>query len=802
MAIDVTNAAPEAERQILNYGWRDFFRTATVNSETLHNAIHINLSGADADGDEIEYVIKDAPQYGILRSDGTSGGYWYSPTSSFKGADHFTYTVSDGISESFDAPVHITNALPVAVRNDQLFWADNGEPQFDYGYPILGSPSESVEIQIVDGPTQGTISDSYWYTDDFLEATISPAYDLFSEFPDLPIDWLDQVKYWGMEYQPPTSFTSGIDPATAIVKVGNISTKPFKYMFRDPGQSWTDLRHFVPRVIFDVSAEAESEFSGEFTRWKDSNVVSLSIGQQPQHGTVELLSDGGFEYEPDYKPDDNIDDEPYLGWDFFVVTCTDAAGVQYQNWVQLNVGISAPPSPRPTVSSFPIIVENATSVPATLSGLQTGYNTAKNMLRNMLEGLAELGQAVGQVKNASDTEILNKLDAASAPIDDIAEQYEQYVKQLAGLNKAAGEFLASQWYISQADSDAVLNINKLPTNVGSLKMSRDMMVSLAESLDSLGKGAGIAVDTANKVVTYAENTHAVLSTVEMAGGVTVLVKTGATLLVKEGLKACAKQAAVELMQNVASATAAHLANYAAELAGVPQEYRQYIAIGVDAYQTFAFFKAAKVKMDPNGACFVAGTGVLSGVDVNGCVYRNIEDIEVGDYVLSRDQHDPDDDLDYRRVTNVFRRTSDHLRILTIEGDDGNIEVIKTTDEHPFYVQGKGWVSASQLSDGDLVQESDGSWQAVPSSTRESRLNGITVYNLEVEGDHTYFVEDGFGEADAVWVHNTCSFGFRWGHGARHLEGTGLINLTWSPRFNNRSKKPLEMQRFLDDSWVG
>ncbi len=57
--------------------------------------------------------------------------------------------------------------------------------------------------------------------------------------------------------------------------------------------------------------------------------------------------------------------------------------------------------------------------------------------------------------------------------------------------------------------------------------------------------------------------------------------------------------------------------------------------------------------------------------------------------------------------------------------------------------------------GDLVQETDGSWQAVLASTREDHPDGITVYNLEVEGDHTYFVEDGFGGVDAVWVHNVC-----------------------------------------------
>ncbi len=40
------------------------------------------------------------------------------------------------------------------------------------------------------------------------------------------------------------------------------------------------------------------------------------------------------------------------------------------------------------------------------------------------------------------------------------------------------------------------------------------------------------------------------------------------------------------------------------------------------------------------------------------------------------------------------------------------------------------------------RKSDGTWQAVLSSTRVEFANGITVYNLQVEGDHTYFAHDG------------------------------------------------------------
>ncbi len=55
--------------------------------------------------------------------------------------------------------------------------------------------------------------------------------------------------------------------------------------------------------------------------------------------------------------------------------------------------------------------------------------------------------------------------------------------------------------------------------------------------------------------------------------------------------------------------------------------------------------------------------------------------------------------------------------------------------------------------GYLLQEADGTWQAVLSSSREEHADAITVYNFEVEGDHTYFVSDGVGAEDSLWSHN-------------------------------------------------
>jgi hypothetical protein len=86
------------------------------------------------------------------------------------------------------------------------------------------------------------------------------------------------------------------------------------------------------------------------------------------------------------------------------------------------------------------------------------------------------------------------------------------------------------------------------------------------------------------------------------------------------------------------------------------------------------------------------------------------------------------------------------------GGWGTVEperVIRTTQEHPFYVQGKGWTPLAEIRPGDLIRTDNG-W--VPVTKIEDTGRYETVYNLRVQDYHTYFVgaqDWGFG----VWAHN-------------------------------------------------
>ena len=109
--------------------------------------------------------------------------------------------------------------------------------------------------------------------------------------------------------------------------------------------------------------------------------------------------------------------------------------------------------------------------------------------------------------------------------------------------------------------------------------------------------------------------------------------------------------------------------------------------------------------------------------------------------------------------------------MTIQNADGSVETIDTTESHPFYVQGQGWVSADDLTAGETLSTPDGQTAAVVGTTTVAEPQGVLLYNFTVADDHTYFVErfgsndttgsngttgSSAGPLDAVWVHNSCS----------------------------------------------
>jgi hypothetical protein len=146
------------------------------------------------------------------------------------------------------------------------------------------------------------------------------------------------------------------------------------------------------------------------------------------------------------------------------------------------------------------------------------------------------------------------------------------------------------------------------------------------------------------------------------------------------------------------------------------------------------------------ACFVAGTPLEGEFGAKPAeAFQSYEEHgDACDRIISRSEHDPAGLLTVRRVLRMFVR---HAEVVYLHAAG---RVIGTTREHPFYVKGQGWTPAFALRLGDEVALMDGGWLRIDGVADSGRR--ATVYNLEVEGDHTYFVgcdEWGF----SVWAHN-------------------------------------------------
>ncbi len=180
-------------------------------------------------------------------------------------------------------------------------------------------------------------------------------------------------------------------------------------------------------------------------------------------------------------------------------------------------------------------------------------------------------------------------------------------------------------------------------------------------------------------------------------------------------------------------------------------------------------------------CFVAGTLVkvhpdtVNSRQIKGESYKEIDQLRIGDLVLSADEHTGE--LSYRPVTELFVHDVKLIHRLTYK--EGL--TIETTWNHPFWVQDQGWTEAKDLHTGErsvtarsilkgkqprlqtvsftskvqpgfddpsLLTWDDAQEGTLSVARVEEVHRADKVYNIEVEGNHTYFVTE-----EGVLVHN-------------------------------------------------
>jgi hypothetical protein len=141
-------------------------------------------------------------------------------------------------------------------------------------------------------------------------------------------------------------------------------------------------------------------------------------------------------------------------------------------------------------------------------------------------------------------------------------------------------------------------------------------------------------------------------------------------------------------------------------------------------------------VDDGPQCFVAGTPILTRYGK-----KPIEDLRPGDWVVAWDEETGE--IIERSVTDWYQREV----ASTIDVFVG-IEKISCSTEHPFWVDGKGWVLAFQLKRGMHLRTRDGELLAIDEIRCRDEVT--QVYNVEIDGFHTYFVS-----GLEILSHNMC-----------------------------------------------
>jgi hypothetical protein len=141
-------------------------------------------------------------------------------------------------------------------------------------------------------------------------------------------------------------------------------------------------------------------------------------------------------------------------------------------------------------------------------------------------------------------------------------------------------------------------------------------------------------------------------------------------------------------------------------------------------------------------CFAKGTLILLADGTS----QAIETIEAGQMVLAAPDTDPEAAPAPCKVVQVYHNAPARVFEVHVAG-----EVIRTTANHPFYVKGNGWVKVQDLAVADELRTQNGAWLKIQKTEESQSME--SVFNLQVEGDHTYFVVLPASRQAAVLVHN-------------------------------------------------
>ncbi|MCK4636043.1 MAG: hypothetical protein KAT32_04195 [Candidatus Moranbacteria bacterium] len=141
-------------------------------------------------------------------------------------------------------------------------------------------------------------------------------------------------------------------------------------------------------------------------------------------------------------------------------------------------------------------------------------------------------------------------------------------------------------------------------------------------------------------------------------------------------------------------------------------------------------KGLSINATEKGGCFKAGSQVLMSDNST----KNIEEIKVGDYILTREGED-NEKLVKAKVIKEHKVEVDGYFIINNN--------LKVTGNHIVWTK-NNWKRVDQIQIGDILINQEN--KEILIKAMEWRKEKTMVYNLEIENKHSYFVNE-------MWVHN-------------------------------------------------
>ncbi len=249
----------------------------------------VSANDTDADGDPLSASLASEPDHGTVAL-AADGSFEYTPEPGFHGEDSFTYVTGDGQAESTETLVAIAveaiNDAPVSA-GDAYSVVEDSMLTVDAIGGVLANDSDAdgdtLTVTVVDQPSHGTVTlaedGSFQYT---------PGADFSGE---------DSFTYVAGDGQAESAV------ATVAITVEASNDTPVS---AGDAYSVAEDDTLTVEAIGGVLANDLDV---------DGDALSVSLVDEPTHGTVTLVEDGSFVYTPEAD---------FFGEDSFSYTAGDA----------------------------------------------------------------------------------------------------------------------------------------------------------------------------------------------------------------------------------------------------------------------------------------------------------------------------------------------------------------------------------------------------------------------------------------------------------------------------------------------